>query len=206
MLITSLETVSKTRTRVTFDYDKTLVLSNKEIAAYGLQCDQEVEPAVYHEILESQKAAALIRAGNLLKGMDYTVQGLHDKLIRAGYPQEAVEDVVERLEDAGYLNDRRYAEGYLRLHLGDRSLARIRGDLQLKGIDRDLLAEVLRAYEDENEGAAARQEIAQIGKFLARKHYDPYTMTYEETARIKAALLRKGYSMEHIRQAMEAVN
>lgn len=206
MLITSMESVSKTRTRVTFDYDNAMVLSNKEIAAYGLKEELEVDASLYAQILEELRGAALVRAGNLLKGLDYTAQGLRDKLLRAGYPMEAVEDVVNRLIDAGYLNDRRYAEGYLRLHLADRSLARIRRDLAQKGIDRDLLAEVLCAYEEENEGGAAAQEITRIKRFLARKHYDPYIMTYEDTARIKSSLLRQGYSLERIRQAMEAVD
>lgn len=205
MLITSLESVSKTRTRVTFDYDKTLVLSTKDIAIYGIREDREIDEAVYATILKEQRSAALVRAGNLLKGMDYTVKGLTDKLRRAGYPEEIVQDVVQRLGDAGYLDDHRYAESYVRLHLADRSLARIRMDLQQKGIDRDLLADVLRDYEDENEGGAAQQELEQIGRILLRKHYDPETMTYEETARIKAALLRKGYSMERIRQSMDSV-
>lgn len=206
MLITSMESVSKTRTRVTFDYDRALVLSNKEITAYGLKEEREVDETLYAQILAEQKSAALVRAGNLLKGLDYTAQGLRDKLLRAGYPEEAVEDVVTRLTEAGYLNDRRYAEGYLRLHLADRSLTRIRRDLAQKGIDRELLEDVLRAYEEDNEGGAAAQEITLIRRFLERKHYNPYVMTYEETARIKSSLLRKGYSLERIRQAMEAID
>lgn len=206
MLITSLESISKTRTRVTFDDDKTLVLSTKEVASYGIREDREIDETVYAAICKEQRSAALVRAGNLLKGMDYTVKGLADRLSRAGYPEEIVQDTVERLRDAGYLDDQRYAESYVRLHLPDRSLARIRMDLQQKGIDRDLLADVLHTYEEENEGGAAQQEREQIVRILQRKHYDPGTMTYEEIARIKASILRKGYSMERIRQAMDAIN
>lgn len=206
MLITSCEPISKTRTRVTIDYDETLVLSNKEIILYGIREEHEISDRVYEEMITSQRSAALVRAGNLLKGMDYTIQGMQDRLIRAGYPEEIAAEVTDRLVDAGYLNDRRYVETYLHLHLADRSLARIRADLQQKGIGRDLLQDVLSAYEEENEGGTAQQEIRQIARFLQRRHYDPYTMTYEDTARLKAALQRKGYSMERIRQAMETVN
>lgn len=206
MLITSMEPISKTRTRVTFDYDETLVLSNKEVVGYGIRENGEIDASVYAGILREQRSAALIRAGSLLKGMDYTVQGLRDRLCRAGYPEEIAAGVVERLVDAGYLNDRRYAENYVRMHLPDRSLMRIRMDLQSKGVDKELLAEVLREYDEENDGGAAEQELEQIRRFLIKRHYDPETTTYEESARIKAALLRKGYGAERVRQAMSSIN
>lgn len=206
MLITSLEPVSKTRTRVTFDYDRTLVLSDRDMAIYGIQQDREIDDSVYEGIVKEQRSAALVRAGNLLKGMDYTRRGLHDRLLRAGYPEEIAADVVDRLLDAGYINDRRYAESYVRQHIGDRSLARIQMDLRNKGIDKDFLAEILQSYEEENVGDLAEQELTQIRKILQRRHYDPETMSYEEIARIKAAILRKGYSMERIRKAMHTIN
>lgn len=206
MLITSLEKVSKTRTRVTFDYDETLVLSDKDLIAYDIRENQELDESVYQELLQQMRVTAIQRAGRILKGMDYTMQGLRDKLVRAGYPEDIAENTVERLVDSGYVDDRRYAENYVRVHLTDKSIARIRNDLQQKGVSKELLEDVLRTYEEERGGEMATQERAQIRRFLLRKHYDPDTMTYEETARIKAALLRKGFSMEHIRQEMDAIN
>lgn len=206
MLITEMEPISKTRTRVTINYDQTLVLSNKDILVYDLRQDGELEETVYREILEAQRSAALVRAGNLLKGVDYTRKGLTDKLVRAGYPEMIAGEVVTRLCDAHYLDDRRYAENYIRYHLQDRSLYRVRMDLLQKGIERDLLDEVLRGYEEEHHDAAAAQELQQIHRFLTRKHYMPGEMTYEETARIQASLLRKGYSMERIREAIRTIN
>lgn len=206
MLITSLEKVSKTRTRVTIDYDETLVLSNKDIAAYDIRLDHELDHTVYEGILQELTSDALVRAGNLLKGMDYTSAGLSDKLIRAGYPEGIVENTVHRLQDAGYLNDRRYAENYLRIHLQDRSLTRVRMDLRRKGIGRELLTQVLETYEEESAGNVAQKEQEQIRHLLERKHYDPEHGTYEETARIKAMLLRKGYSMERILEVMDRMH
>lgn len=202
MLITALETISKTRTRVTIDYDETLVLSNRECDAYHLREGEELDAAIYEEIMECQRAAALQRAGNLLKGMDYTAQGLRDRLVRAGYPQGIAAEVVERLTEAHYLDDRRYAETYVRYHVEDRSMARIREDLRQKGIAKELLSEVIAAYEEENADAAAAAEEAQIRKALARRHYDPATATYEERMKAMAALARKGYATSRIRKVM----
>lgn len=206
MLITSLEAVSKTRTRVTFDHDTTLVLSNKEITVYGLVQDHEIDESVYGEIVEAQKGAALKYAGRLLKDLDYTTARLRTKMLRAGYPEEAVEDTIERLIDAGYVNDRRYAQAFLRLHLSDRSIMRICSDLQRKGIDKDLVAEVLREYDEENTSGIHGQETAQIRRYLLRKHYRPGRTSYEERTRIKVALVRRGYSIDNIRKAMQSIN
>lgn len=206
MLITSIEQVSKMRTRVTIDEDMTLVLSNKDLNAYHIRQGQELDDADYQRLRAQLRSDALLRAGRILKGMDYTEKALRDKLIRAGYPSDIADDTVERLVAADYVNDRRYAENYIRVHLSDRSLARIRSDLIVKGIPRDLLEEALRSYEEERGGDVAGQERAQIRRFLIRKHYDPDTMTYEDTARIKMALLKKGFSMDRIREEMDAIN
>lgn len=206
MLITSLEKVSKTRTRVTIDYDETLVLSDRDLAAYNIRLNEELDESVYGQIREALRTGAVVRAASILKGMDYTAQGLTDKLIRVGYPADIAADTVERFIEAGYINDRRYAENYVRVHVTDRSLARIRNDLRQRGISKDLLEDVLQNYEDENGMQLHEQEGAQIRRFLTRRHYDPDTMTYEDTARIKAALLRKGFSMESIRREMDAIN
>lgn len=202
MLITALEPISKTRTRVTIDDERTLVLSNRDCKAYDLHVGAELDDTVYDRIGEELRAAALRRAGDLLKGMDYTAEGLRRKLERAGYPSDIAAEVVERLTEAHYLDDRRYAEGYVRYHAQDRSLARIREDLAGKGIDRSLLSEVIAAYEEEHAEEAALAEEAQIRKALARRHYDPATATYEERMKAMAALARKGYRTERIRRVM----
>lgn len=202
MLITALESISKTKTRVTIDDDETLVLSNKECYAYDLREGQELAPEVYDEIMATLRAGALQRAGNILKGMDYTEQGLRDKLIRAGYPSGIAAEVVGRLAEAHYLDDRRYAESYVRYHIQDRSLARIRDDLRQKGIAKEFLSEVLAAYEEEHADTAAAAEEAQIRKALVKRHYDPETATYEERMKAMAALARKGYSTARIRKVM----
>lgn len=202
MLITALESISKTKTRVTIDDDETLVLSNKECYAYDLREGQELTAEAYDEIMATLRAGALQRAGNILKGMDYTEQGLRDKLIRAGYPSGIAAEVVERLAEAHYLDDRRYTESYVRYHIQDRSLARIRDDLRQKGIAKELLSEVLAAYEEEHADTAAAAEEQQIRKALAKRHYDPETATYEERMKAMAALARKGYSTARIRKVM----
>lgn len=202
MLITAIESISKTRTRVTIDYDRTLVLSNRECVAYGLREGQALDEAIYEEIMESLRSAALCRAGNLLKGMDYTAQGMRERLTRAGYPADIAAEVTTRLVDAHYIDDRRYAESYIRYHVQDRSMARIREDLRGKGISRELLAEVLSAYEEEHGDGAAAAEEAQIRKALAKRHFDAATATYEDRMRTMAALARKGYSAERIRRVM----
>lgn len=202
MLITALESISKTRTRVTIDDDRTLVLSNKECDAYGLREGHELDEAIYEEVMESLRATALVRAGNLLKGMDYTSQGMRERLTRAGFPADIAAEVTLRLANAHYIDDRRYAESYIRYHVQDRSMARIRNDLRGKGIAKDLINEVIAAYEEEHGDSAAAAEDAQIRKVLARRHYDADSATYEERMKAMAALSRKGYSIERIRKAI----
>ena len=66
MLITALTKQTKTKTRVEIDYDKTLVLSDKDIGLYGLKENEEIPESTYAAILKQLRSAALIKCGSLL--------------------------------------------------------------------------------------------------------------------------------------------
>jgi hypothetical protein len=57
-----------------------------------------------------------------------TEKRLTEKLLERDYPEDLVQEAVQSLKEARYLDDRRFAEQYLSAHLSDRSIARIRQD------------------------------------------------------------------------------
>ena len=86
----------------------------------------------------------------------------HRALSREPSGEAAINAVLARLKDHGYLNDAAFAETYARLRQENEKLGvrRVRQDLQQKGIRSDLIDETLEArYGATNEEALARQHL-----------------------------------------------
>lgn len=204
MQITDLTPVGKTRTRVTIDYDQTLVLSNRDILQFDLRQDAEIPEDVWEKLCGKLRSDALLKCGSLLKDMDYTEKALSGKLSGSGFPEEIVRGAVEAMKEAHYVDDRRFAENYLHAHAGSRSRLRLRMDLLNKGIPSDLADEVFADWEEENGSRIFEEEVSQIHELLRKRHYDPETADWQETQKTKAFLMRKGYSSEVIWAALHS--
>ncbi len=204
MLITELTPVGKTRTRVQIDYDRTLVLSNRELLQYGIAADVELADEDYRELLQNLYRQAICKCGELLKGMDYTEKGLKDKLIQKGFPEETAASAVEAMKEAHYVDDRRYAESYLRSRAEGKSSLRIRMDLKAKGVPEELIQETFENWEEQNGDLLGQKEREQIQQLLRKKGYDPQGTEQKERQKIMAFLIRKGYSAELIREVIRS--
>ena len=104
----------------------------------------------------------------------------------------AVDAVVVRLKELGYLSDERFAEGYARVRKESEKLGRrrVQQDLMLKGVGKQLVAATLEAaYADVDEVALARQYIAR-----KRMIQPSGENTQKETVRAMNRLLRAGFS------------
>ncbi len=95
--------------------------------------------------MQQEKKTVLEIAAGALSRKNCTKMELRKKLYRRSeYSDQEIEDAIAKLEDMGYLSDRRFAEDFVRVmrsrSYGDR---RIMERLLFKGIDKDLAAEVL---------------------------------------------------------------
>ncbi|HEU5350278.1 MAG TPA: RecX family transcriptional regulator [Terracidiphilus sp.] len=103
--------------------------------------------------------------------------------------QAAINAVLVRLKQNGYLNDRSYAETYARLRQENEKFGRrrVQQDLKQKGLSTRLIDETLDArYANTSEEALARQ-------FLDRKRLRQ-PANEKETARIMRRLVAAGFS------------
>ena len=80
-------------------------------------------------------------ASNILVFADNTEKSLREKLSRKGFAPELIDKAVEKLKDAGLVNDARMMQSYTE-YLANKKLygkARIKLELQKKGFERDLI-------------------------------------------------------------------
>lgn len=151
--------------------------------------------------------AAMARALRFLGGRDRSRQEVRNYLVRAGFGSTVIEEVVARLENWGYLNDRRLAEEWIsfRLARGQAGKERLRHELYRRGIAATTVNEVLAAISAETEGEAA---LAAAERWLGRTaRADPVSGSQEDLAglrrRLWAFLVRRGYTGEIARAVVD---
>ena len=142
---------------------------------------------------------AMDKAVVLLSMRARTEKEIVDALRQNAYPEETIARVMQRLIEAGYINDSDYAAQFsasrLTRGLGSR---RIRMELRKKGVDTEIIEETLETLDDDEllNGAIKTAKKAAHGKNL-----DDRT----DRQKILAALARRGYDYETAKSALEAV-
>jgi regulatory protein len=115
---------------------------------------------------------------------------------------EAVEALLARLRDAGYLDDAAYARGRaVGLHRAGHSVRAIQARLRQKGVDPDTAAQALEQLEDEAEAP----ELAAALRYARKRRLGPYRAEAERDVKAErdlAALARKGFSLDLARRVV----
>ncbi|HVH52303.1 MAG TPA: RecX family transcriptional regulator [Gaiellaceae bacterium] len=148
----------------------------------GRTLDRETARTLGREL---RRSGALVRATRALAARDRSRRALDDRLAAAGVPAEPRREVLEILEDAGLVDDARFAAGRAaalaeRGH-GDTA---IRFDLERQGVPDELIQEALTALEPERERAKRladqRGRGVKTARWLAGRGFEPDTV--EEVA------------------------
>ena len=196
MTVTKIEEVTKAKCRIEIDQEFAFVLYKGELRMYHIREGEELDSAIYEEIVEKLlPKRATMRAMNLLKSRPYTEYQLRQKLSMGGYPQEALEEAISYVKSYHYIDDRQYAMDYIDYHQESKTKQKLLQSLMSKGLTKELILECF----DEIVGDRKKElEEEQILKILRKKNYDPEQWTFEEKQRLMASLYRKGFSSELI--------
>lgn len=129
----------------------------------------------------------------LLEYRDRTEQEMRNKLTEREYLPEEIDEAIQFLKEYRYIDDAEYAKRYIRIYSARKSTRQLRGELERRGVDHELIA---LALEEE-----PVDEEEQLRRLLQKKGYQPGQRTEPAAYRkLMAALARKGYSYELIRK------
>lgn len=139
---------------------------------------------------QEEGARACRKALALLSDMDRTEKELREKLKKNGFTEEAAEEAVSYVKRLHYLDDGRYARGYILSRQTRQSRARIEYDLRRKGVPE----EEIRAAFEENGTEDEKGLIRELAEKKLR------TLAGDPKARQKlgAFLTRKGFRMSDV--------
>ncbi|MFF2652803.1 recombination regulator RecX [Streptomyces sp. NPDC058045] len=140
----------------------------------------------------------------LLTGTPRTRRQLADALRARDIPDEAAEEVLDRFEDVGLINDGAFAEAWVESRHHGRGLARraLARELRTKGVDGALIDEAVARLATEQEENTARE-------LVARKLRNTRGLDRDRRIRRLAGMLaRKGYpegmALRVVREALAA--
>ncbi|HEX7156508.1 MAG TPA: regulatory protein RecX [Burkholderiaceae bacterium] len=144
--------------------------------------------------------ALLRRAIALLARRDYRRTEIQRKLRRGLLPTEnpqRIGEVLERLEALGLMSDAKLAVEFVRARAARFGPTRLRHDLELRGIDKDVIAQALR------EAGGAELEAARA---LWRNRFGTVAEDRRERARQARFLAARGFSLAVISRVVSGLD
>lgn len=160
------------------------------------------------------------RAMRLLEGRDYSRRELTEKLMRDGYGEDLISEIIAYLDAYHYLDDVRYAESLIRSRKTVKSRRELLYYLKAKGISEETAEAAMESNyhmreealyplreesgETDEEGDLSPETVAirrQLQKYHVAKE-ELFAMDYAAKQKIAAKLYRKGYAEENIRKEL----
>ena len=201
MIVTNVESLTKTKFIVEVDGKFAFVLYKGELKRFGVTQGVELSEKIYQQIrTEIVLKRAKLRAMHLLTDTARSEKGLREKLRQGHYPEDIIEQAMDYVRSFGYLDDRKYAESFVLSRKESKSRKEIYAALLQKGVSAEQIQEVLdEVYAEEGEREA-------IQKLILKKHVDVLQANEEELHKLYGYLARKGFRYEEIRKAIEEMN
>lgn len=195
MQITKIAPAAKTpgRYNIFVDGQYSFSLDELQLVQAGLHSELDIDDEQLAKFRnESEFGKNYIRAIDLISRRLRSEKEIRDYARRKSWTTDNTERVIERLKARGYLNDKVFAESFVRArqNAGKYSRRRIELDLRRKGIADSIVKEVL--HDEVSDTDALRKLIAKRVK------------RYDDPTKLKAYLLRAGFNYDDINREIDA--
>ena len=128
----------------------------------------------------------LVRPRSRKEVCDYLYKKVYEKKL----DKSVIDDVIGKLVEKHYIDDRRFAEFWVENRFVKKGVSqkRLKMELMKKGVSAEIVDEVLSGRDDE----------AEIRKMIAKKR-----MKYDDAEKLKAYLCRQGFSYDLVRKLVD---
>src|SRR6266446_2896524 len=144
------------------------------------------------------------RAGKLLAAKPRSVEELRERLLEGrGATKAAVEAVIQRLREYGYLDDARFAHSFASLRVQQRPIGRqrLQRDLRMKQIDKTTVDAALDSV------FAEKPEAELIDRAIEKRiRLRGRPQTRADAKKLFDHLLRQGFAFELISEKLRAIS
>lgn len=198
MTITAIEPRRRQMCALFIDGEYVMNLDAQTLIENRFDVGREIDDDELKAIIEkSSERRAKDKALWLISYRSHSKKELFDKL-RRDFDEESAKKAVDRMQELGLINDVEFAKAYAKklVYSKKMSLRSAEFELRRKGIDSIISEQVLSELEYDAQ--------TQIIEFISKK----YKNIDDEKVRRRAvaALQRKGYGWEDIKQAIESLS
>ena len=204
MRITALEPQLNNPERINIYVDGRFLLGINAtiVLQMGLQLDQELLPdQLEHLRIQEAEQQAVDRALNYLSYRPRSREEVRRYLRRKETPPEVIEAALARLDRLDYVNDRTFAGFWIetREQYSPRGARALKNELRLKGVEREVVDELVDDQQDEQRALRAGRK-----KALALVHTpDMDYATFRN--RLGSFLLRRGFGYDVATRTIRAL-
>jgi regulatory protein len=185
---------------IRLDDASTFLLPNDEVLRLGLSSGDEIAAGRLHDIARvAGRAEAMRIAQHYLSVRPRSRRELLLQLRRKGMVDEAIDTVLARCEELGYLDDRAFAAAFARdrIRLRPCGVRRMLGDLREKGVaEADALGGIREAMAEEEVGERELLERVARARVSRLEGLDPQVAA----RRLFAFLSRRGFPADEVRR------
>lgn len=204
-LVDGLEPKGDDRVAVRLEGGDRLVVASETAAGMGLEAGRELTGAEVERLREaSARREALDRAFSYLSHRPRSRFEVERHLRSKGFEPAAVAHALSRCEELGYLDDRAFAESWVRdrIRLKPRGRFKLRMELEEKGVSEgDAEAAIDRVFRDEEIDERALLERAARKRWEARRADDPEKLR----RRLHGYLRRRGFRSADIHEVLDGL-
>lgn len=204
MRITSLEqqTHNPERINLYIDGKFALGIGAELMLKLGLHIEQELSADEFEQLKSDEaRQQAIERAINYLSFRPRSQTEVRRYLRKKETPPEIIEAVLERLSNLDYVNDRAFAAFWVenREQFNPRGSQALRNELRVKGVDREIVEEVV---SDENDAELALRAAHKKAALLLQTPDMDYT---KFRSRLGGFLQRRGFSYDVVSRTVRAL-
>lgn len=197
MLVTKIVYINK-KNEVYVDEAYLFSLYYKELKRYHIAEDMSIDEILIKTIFDEVIIPrGLNYMGHLLSRQDYTQHKVEEKLKRARYGEYAIEKIIDKLTTHGFLNDRIYAKKFYEQHKNNLSHKVLQQKLMMKGIDKQLITEIV----EKNEGL----ESNALRKCILKKTRNIEMLTQDKKDKLIRFLIGKGFQYTDIKKSLSDI-
>ena len=198
MTITAIEPRRRQMCALFIDGEYVMNLDAQTLIENRFDVGREIDDDELGEIIEkSNERRAKDKALWLISYRSHSKKELFDKL-RRDFDEDSAQKAVDRMQELGLINDGEFAKAYARKLVYGKKMSLRAAELELrrKGIDNITAEQVLSDLEYDAQ--------TQIIEFISKK--DRNIEDEKVRRRAVAALQRKGYGWDDIKQAIESMS
>jgi regulatory protein len=170
------------------------------VAALGLRVGLELDEEELQRIVRAELVSkAKERALGLLGYRPRSRAELTQRLSRAGYAEDIIEEAVSRLEDIGLIDDAQFSRSWVNSRVSGKGIgkARIKWELRRKGVASDVVEEALSELSPDAERELASDAASR------RWERDKDTDERAKRRRVASYLRRQGFEWQVITEVLD---